>query len=143
MNGYIVSVWRHTHEPKGDSVMLKINILKDIRKELEIEQSNRPYFSSVEVNAICNLLNKNADLSGHVSTRLSKNISFWKTQATIDTHASAQNLKAILSNIRSLKESKSSLDLCQIIRRMPPSMLENAETISFVDNKLTIKFKNH
>ena len=143
MNGYIVSVWRHTREPKGDSVMLKMNILKDIRKELGIEQSNRPYFSSVEVNAICNLLNKNADLSGHVNTRLSKNISFWKPQATIDTHASVQNLKAILSNIRSLKESKPSLDLCQIVRRMPPSMLENAEAVSFVDNKLTIKFKDH
>lgn len=123
--------------------MLKINILKDIRKELGMKQSNRPYFTSVEVNAICNLLNKNADLSGHVNTRLSKNISFWKTQATIDTHASAQNLKAILSNIRSLKESKPSLDLCQIVRRMPPSMLENAEAVSFVDNKLTIKFKDH
>jgi hypothetical protein len=143
MNGYIVSVWRHTHEPKGDSVMLKMNILKDIRKELGMEQSNRPYFSSVEVNAICNLLNKNADLSGHVNTRLSKNISFWKTQATIDTHASVQNLKAILSNIRSLNNSKTSFNLCQIVQQMPPSMLESAESVSFVDNKLTIKFKNH
>ena len=121
----------------------KMNILRDIRNELGIKQSFRPYFSSVEVNAICNFLNKKSDLSVSVSKRFSKNISFWKSQSTVETHASVQNLKAILKNLRSLHNTNTDLNLCQIVQQMPVSMLEKAESVSLVDSKLTIKFKNH
>ena len=123
--------------------MIKMSILKDIRRELGIKESRKPYFSSVEVDAICNLLNKSADLSVITTKRFSKNLSFWKTQSTVETHASIDNLQSILKHIRLLKKSSGSRNLCSIIQEMPSSVLDGVKSISFTNNKLTIQFKNH
>ncbi|MFZ8932946.1 MAG: hypothetical protein ACO2ZP_03485 [Bacteriovoracaceae bacterium] len=121
--------------------MHKLSIFNSIRKKANLPKSKKLYFSSEEMKSIVYSINPNAKLDGIPLKDIFPSFIYnWKKQKTISSHPTSENLYTIF---KSLSPSGIEKSLAYIVKNMPDSVLDGAESISLVNGELTIKFSNH